>query len=143
MHHCLPLCCDLPPTALTYPSLNPTLLQHSRAHGSSPACLPGPVIAVAGRYTYGPVILARAAYAGSYQLAYETGYSKSTVSVFQDSVSIGSSGSTGTFGISLTGGTKSVLSLQVLNGDSGITLTYDLIVIRPLPLCADSQLTQW
>ena len=91
------------------------------------------------RYSYGPLTLSREAYAGSYDLLYTTGYSGSTVEIFKNGVSIGSSGA----GISLPGGTSNKLDLVVTNTEAAVRLTYSLVVIRKEPLCADSQLTQW
>lgn len=91
------------------------------------------------RYGYGPVILSREAYAGTYDLVFSTGYAGSTVGIFRNRESLGSSGA----GITLTGGTSSTLEIVVTNTESKVRLIYELVVIRPLPVCADSQLQAW
>ena len=45
--------------------------------------------------------------------------------------------------IELNGGSQSTITVSVLNGDSGVSIDYEVIFIRPLPSCSNAQLSQW
>ena len=93
------------------------------------------------RYSYGPVQLDSISGA-VINVSAVSSYSRSSIEMFQDGQLL-SSGESSWNTIDLAGGSQSTISLVVLNQDSRISLQYELIVIRPLPVCTNSQLSQW
>jgi hypothetical protein len=43
----------------------------------------------------------------------------------------------------LSAGDQSKITVDVYNEDSGVSLQYELVVIRPLPVCSLGGLSQW
>ena len=89
------------------------------------------------RYSYGDIEL-NAATGASINVFAIPSYTGSNVTISKDGVELSSSN-----GIALDAGTQSTISILVNNTESGIQLSYDIIVIRPKPDCSDSQLTPW
>ena len=69
-------------------------------------------------------------------------YSGSVITMKKDGALLSSGGVQWKF-IDLAGGSQSTIKIEVLNQDSGVTLDYELIVVRPLPDCTTTQLSQW
>ena len=69
-------------------------------------------------------------------------YSGSVITMSKDNALLSSGGVQWKF-VDLAAGSQSTIKIEVYNRDSGVTLDYELIVIRPLPDCTDTQLGQW
>ena len=102
------------------------------------------------RYSYGPVTLEKTTKSASIDLSFNASYWDSSVRVYRNTLGLGRQNRNeliGTFSsnvsISLAEGTQTALFLKVTNLNSGVTLEYDLTVIRPWAECTDSQLSQW
>lgn len=91
------------------------------------------------RYSYGPVTLSNASYSSSIAIEATPSYNGSTVSFYHDRVLLESTGA----GISLIGGTQNTFRMVILNGESGIQIQYEIVIIRPKPTCNSNELSEW
>ena len=89
------------------------------------------------RYSYGPVQL-DAADGAAIDIIAVPSFSGSVVRIYKSGQLLSSGAA-----IALSDGTQSTILIHVYNLESGIELQYELIVIRPQPLCNNNQLTQW
>ena len=92
-------------------------------------------------YSYGTTTLTSTNESAIINLSFVPAYSDSKVSVRKDNLDLGIFTSSVT--ISLDPGTQSTFVLIVMNQDSGVTLKYDLTVVRPHADCSVDQLSPW
>ena len=93
------------------------------------------------RYSYGPVKVD--ATSGAFiNVSAVASYAGSVITMYKDGVPLSFGGSQWQL-VELSANSQSTIILGVYNEDSGVTLEYELIVIRPRPDCTDTQLSQW
>ena len=83
--------------------------------------------------------LSNASYSQAVDIEATPSYSGSTVSFYHDRVLLESTGAS----ISLIGGTQNTFRMVILNGESGIQMQYEIVLIRPKPACNSNELSEW
>ena len=92
--------------------------------------------------SYGPIELSGESFTASIDVTFSATHYSSVVEVLLNDQSVGTFTSNGTAAVSMPAGAQSAVKVTV-NAESGISSTYDLTVIRPLPSCTDAELTDW
>ena len=72
----------------------------------------------------------------SIDLSARASFTGATIVMSQDGQVLSS-----TTGVTLTEGSQSTIDILVVN--KYVQLQYELVLIRPLPICTDDQLSQW
>ena len=78
----------------------------------------------------------------SIDVTFSATHHSSAVEVLLNDQPGGTFAGNGTAAVSMPPGVQSTVKLTV-TAESGISSTYDLTVIRPLPSCTDTELTAW
>ena len=94
------------------------------------------------RLSYGPIELSGESFSASIDVTFSATHHSSAVEVLLNDQPGGTFAGNGTAAVSMPPGVQSTVKLTV-TAESGISSTYDLTVIRPLPSCTDTELTAW
>ena len=99
-------------------------------------------LVVCYRYSYGPIEL-DAIVGARLNITAIPSFAGTVITGYQDGGQPLSFGSAHSLKIDLSGGSQSTLKISVLNADSGVSIDYEVVFIRPLPSCSNVQLSQW
>ena len=99
------------------------------------------------RLSYGPIQLTGESVSTNIDVTFSATYQSSTVEVLLNKFghakrSLGTSTGNGIAAVPIPAGAQSAVEL-IVTAESGISSTYDLTVILPLPSCTDAELSDW